>query len=317
MHGLGDNLHQRAIVRQLMQDHRVWLESSWVAVYHDLIGPELQVVHKATSLRTQAKNAAREAGQFSRMRPPPGSRIVNISYRPADVIATGSVLGAMCKATGCHFPSADFRLPVPPEWLALADRLIALWRPSKPIMLHRPLVARTEWTGCGNRNPDHGAYRELMSAIRERFFVVSVADLEAGKEWLVGEACRPDIALHSGELVFEALAALASRAALVFCSPGFAVPLAQAVGTPVACVFGGYENSRSFTAGARFTPYLGIDPIAPCQCWSHTHRCDKRIDLPRAAAALQRFVDETATSPAIVAAAAQDRLEPAPAALSE
>jgi hypothetical protein len=301
MHGLGDNLHQRAIVRQLMTDHRVWLESSWVAVYHDLVGPELHVIHKATSLRTQTKNATREASQFSRMRPPPGSKTISVSYKPADVISTRSVLGAMCRATGCDLASADFRLPIPPEWNAAADRLIEQWRPSRPIMLHRPLVARTEWTGCGNRNPDLAAYSELMGAIRDRFFVVSVADLEDKREWLVSEACSPDVALHRGELVFEVLAALAARAALVFCSPGFAVPLAQAVGTPVVCVFGGYENASSFSAGARVSPYLGIEPIHPCQCWSHTHRCDKRIDLPRARARLEEFVNAIAANRAITA----------------
>ena len=78
-------------------------------------------------------------------------------------------------------------------------------------MLHRPLVARTEWTGCGNRNPDLAAYSELMGAIRDRFFVVSVADLEDKREWLVGEACSPDVALHHGELVFEVLGEFIKR----------------------------------------------------------------------------------------------------------
>src|SRR3546814_11400043 len=41
MHGLGDNLHQRAILRHLMQSHEVWLETPWPCIYHDLVGDQI------------------------------------------------------------------------------------------------------------------------------------------------------------------------------------------------------------------------------------------------------------------------------------
>jgi hypothetical protein len=31
-HGLGDNLHQRALIRQLMEKYDVWLDTSWVSL---------------------------------------------------------------------------------------------------------------------------------------------------------------------------------------------------------------------------------------------------------------------------------------------
>lgn len=302
MHGLGDNLRQRAIVRQKMQTHEVWLESSWVSVYHDLIADGLRVIHKDTRLRTQAKNARREASLFSRQRPPAAARTVQVWYPPAEVRSTGSVLAAMCKAAECDAATADFRLPVPAAWRAKAQAWVDRWHPTKPIMIYRPLVDRpSDWTGCNARNPDHEAYAALFDAIRDRFFVVSVADLVPGKEWMVGLGCEADAICHKGELEFETLAALTAMSGLVFCSPGFAAVLAQAVGTPVACVFGGYEKSSFFFAGAKDAPVLGIDPINPCECFRHDHACRKAIDLSAAVERLQDFAAQSAGRSAVAA----------------
>lgn len=289
MHGLGDNLHQRALIRQLTARHRVFLESSWIAPYHDLVGDDLVVLRKESNLRTQNKNADREAALFASERPPASARRMRVWYEPTEVRRRGSVLAAMCAATGCDYATADFRLPVPPAGRAAAQDLLAEWRPTKPILIYRPLVERTEWNGCAARNPDHAAYAALFDSIRDDFFVVSLADLVPGVEWMVGLACEADVRLHRGELPFETLAALVSMAALVFATPGFAVILAQAVGTPVICVFGGYERAYSFSAGARYSSYLGIEPINPTDAFTHDLRHDKSIDLARARSELALF----------------------------
>ena len=317
MHGLGDNVHQRAVIRHLLAVNprtEFWLKTPWPCLYHDLVGGRLHVVDPATSLRTQRKNSAREHARY--VAPPRKSQRQRVSYNLRLVQKTGSVLGAMVRATlGHDIDNADFRLPVPAVWRAKADALIG--RPRKPVMILRPLVERTEWRGCAARNPDAVAYAALYDSIRERFFVVSLADLVPGVEDLVTDL-RADICLHKGELDIEAIAGLMAGAALTFCSPGFAVPLSQAVGTPVIAVFGGFECSRSFSYGHRFAPTLGIDPINPCQCFSHTHQCDKRIDLPAAHADIEEFIaDNVADHTAVVAGRATDRLERFAEALHE
>jgi hypothetical protein len=296
MQGLGDNLHQRAIVRQLMAQQVVYLDSSWPSVYHDLVGPRLQLVRPAAvALRTQAKNAVREAARYHTTKAPRQVRLVRIWYQGADVAAARSVLGAMARAAGVRDDGLDFRMPVPRAWHQALDTVFPTT--SKPIMLYRPLVERTEWGGCASRNPDVAAYDALFQSIASRYHVVSVADLVPGKEWLAYAPVPADTVFHHGELTFEMLAALAQRASLTFCSPGFAAPLSQAVGTPTVVVFGGYENSSSFSIGARYTPYLGIDPIIPCSCFSHTHTHRKSIDLPPALQRLQDFVSHARSAP--------------------
>lgn len=295
MHGLGDNLHQRSVMRQLMRDYDVWLETPWPCLYHDM--PDLKLISKGSVLRTQAKNAQREADRFTKEPPPAYARRLKVNYPPDAVRQHGAALAAM--SAQCGVRPGDFRLPIPDEWFARADQLIAQWQPSKPLMIYRPLVERTEWGGCRNRNPSHAAYGDLFKAIRDRFFVVSVADLVPRKEWMVGPAVDADVTYHGGELDIEILAALTARAGLVYTAPGFALVLAQAVGTPVVGVFGGYEKSSSFSAGAAYTPTLGIDTIKPCDCFSHSHRCEKRIDMPSATRRLLEFVHEHTAQPPV------------------
>lgn len=283
MHGMGDNLHQRAIVRELMKQYEVWLETPWPSVYHDMDG--LHLVSKGSRLRTQAKNARREAALFTAKSVPTGVPVLDVSYPPALVRQHRGVLAAM--SVKCGVPVGDFRMPVPVDWRHGLELPV-----DRPVLVFRPLIERSEWGGCRSRNPEVEAYLRLFEAIRERFFVVSVADLLPGREWLAQPPVAADITLHAGQLEFRQLAALWRDAALVMSSPGFGVVLAQAIGTPVAAVFGGYESGYSFSAGAQHTPTLAIEPMRPCDCFSHTHRCDKRIDLVDAVRKLEEFIHE-------------------------
>lgn len=322
MHGLGDNLHQRAIVRQLMLERTVYLETPWPCIYHDLVGPKLKLVNKRSPLRTQAKNAAREADQYTEEQLPPLGTPMRIWYSGDDVRKHGSILAAMLANAGCDLATSDFRLPVPQTWRDNMDPFHVLHLVPKPILVYRPLVERTEWRGCAMRNPDFDAYYKILDAIRHRFLLVSVADLLPGTEWMVGHPVQADVTFHRGELPFEQLAALVRAAGMVYCSPGFATLLAQAVGTPAVCVFGGHESSMTVQGGARFTPTLGIDPIDPCNCFSHTHACRKAIDIPRAIARVTQFIEENVRVDNTRggtghAAVADDQLDQSPQAIHE
>jgi hypothetical protein len=295
MHGLGDNLHQRAVVRQLMQRHpQIILETPWPCVYHDLVGPKLGLMSKHTVLRTQVKNATREHSKYTHPAPMmhrySPDIALQVSYTLDEVRRTGSVLGGMLMHCQLDLNQFDFRLPIPQEWHARADAWLERWKVNKPLMIYRPLVERREWAGCAARNPEFVAYAMLYKQIRERFFVVSVADLVPRIEWMVGAYVPVDVECHAGELDFEVIAALTSRAALVYCSPGFAVVLAQAVECPSICVFGGYENGTSYSLGARLAPHLAIEPIKPCQCFQHNHNCQKAIDFDKASKQVEQFL---------------------------
>lgn len=298
MLGLGDNLHQRAIVRGLIKQGReVWLETPWPCVYHDLAGAQLKLLPRASSLRTQTKNLRRERENYTRERPPQGADTAQVWYTHADIRARGSFLSAMANNAGVEATAADFRLPIPAEWDLKARAWLDVWKPTKPLMLFRPLVERTEWSGCTARNPNASDYERLAKSISDRFFVVSVADLAEGVEWISGADIDADVKCHHGELDFETLAALAARSGLVFCSPGFALVMAQAVGARLVAVFGGHESSRFYEHGD--PRQLLIDPAQPCDCFSKTHRCNKRIGMAKALIDLSEFLDASDAQSAI------------------
>src|SRR3546814_11219998 len=47
---------------------------------------------------------------------------------------------------------ARFDLPIPQNWTEKADAWLRKWNPDRPLMIYRPLVERTEWSGCAARN---------------------------------------------------------------------------------------------------------------------------------------------------------------------
>lgn len=293
MFGIGDNLHQRAPIRDLMLSHDVWLETCHIALYHDLAVEGLKLLPRLTRLRAQARTIATERRRyaFSSTRPPPYAERRKIGYNKSEIDKYGSILSAMYGCLNLPIPAApDFRLPIPSAWQANARRLIETWpRTSKPLMVLRQIILRKEWDGA-NRNPDPVAYRRLFEDIRDRFFVVSIADLSPGLEWVLGPELAADVKLHAGELDFETMAALFAEAALVVSPAGFAPVLAQAVGTPGVTIYGGRESFRTTqAAGAHLAPSLGIDPVNPCDCHSNTHRCEKALNQVEARRKLANF----------------------------
>jgi hypothetical protein len=294
MHGLGDSVHERAVVRALNADgYSVWLEASWPSVFHDLVGPNLHLVGKNMPLRTCSINAARERDKLQRditIQLPPRTPVLKMMYQGRQV-GDGPILKAMFDVAGVghRYAEADYRLPVPQEWYGLLPDCLKFH--DKPLLVYRPLTARPEGRGGSLRNANVDDYAEVFAAIRDDYTVVSLSFLDPKEEWIVGPRLRADFTFNHGELVFEQIAALFSRAAMVYTSSGMGAVLAPAVGTPCISIQGGYEPASWHQDGAKFAPFLGINPIKPCICASSScsRNCKKNLDTPAAIAAVREF----------------------------
>lgn len=287
MHGLGDNLHQRAFIRQYLEDYNVYLETSWPQVYWDF--PELKFISKGTRLRTQLKNQERTKQFYSDIPNQFIYKSIKAHYPPDSVRQAGCVLDAIVGMAGGNILDADFSFSPKQEWIEKAKDILEENKENKPVLIFRPLCERKEWGGCKNRNPDINSYINLFKKIKDDFFVISIADLQSNFEWIVSEDISCDLKFHKGELSFEEIAGLFKLSSLVFCAPGFSTVLSRSMGIPVITIFGGYEDSSSFKRG--YGPYLGVDTIKPCQCFSHIHRCEKRIDMIDAEQKIKEFID--------------------------
>jgi ADP-heptose:LPS heptosyltransferase len=293
MYGIGDNIHQRGVMRELMKTHDVWLESPIVCYYHDLMDSGLKVLARHTSLRAQAANVLREWNRFSPERPPLHRATRRIGYI-SQVKRYGTLLRAMYASVGLEMgPQPDFSMPVLPIWRERARDLIKSWcPPSEPLLIYRPVVLRKEYFAAA-RNPDPIAYAALFADLRKRFFVVSIAALKPGHEWIIGPQEKADVNLNHSELDLEIMAGLFAEAECVYTTPGFAPTLAQAVGTPSITIFGGAETfGMTLTVGQHLAPTLGIDSDAACGCYNRHHHCDKRITIAPAKARIEEFLRE-------------------------
>ncbi len=295
--GLGDNVHQRGMLRELMKTHEVWLETCWASLYHDLIDEGLHLLRRPVRLRTQNKNVLRpsEIALFNKSsKPVPhGARRVRLSYHGNSVEHTGSgtILEAMSRTAGVSYEAAlGYDLPVPEEWYHGLG-VYNLPTDERPVLIYRPLVVRPEWPGNAVRNADAVSYARLFATIRAGFFVISVADLELRREWITGPLLNnADLTFHRGELSFEALAALFSYADLIYTSSGFGAVLGPAVGTPVVSVIGGYEKPQWHNTKSNL--YCGVGPQKTCVCATSACRrnCPKVMDIPAAQEKIASFV---------------------------
>ncbi len=299
--GFGDCIHQRAIIRTLMQmgERDIVLNTFYGALYWDMVrdGLKLQRIngHPPRIREQELFNSA--------VRVDPAARHIRLRYRAASVHEHGSILAAQYACAGLRMPARpDFSIEVPHAWRKSVRRLSG--GNSKPLMVYRPLVLN-DLFHCEQRLPDVGTYAALYESVRKDYHVVSVCNLGDHGEHIVGPEMPADTKFHRGELSFEELVGLYAEADIAFTCAGFAPVLAQAVGTRCVVVYGGHEGFRTTNSvGAHLAPTLAIEPVNQCECHGghyargpggvlvkpqRDHECDKTIDLAAALPRLKEF----------------------------
>lgn len=259
MLGLGDNIYQRAVIREVAAARDdVYLATAWPQLYADL---PVKCVQVRTRLRTQAKNAART--DLSWHRQPTAARLMRWHY----VGRQGSIL---------HCLSAP--MSVRPKVFDLPH----FEAPSRePYIVVRPATVRSEWR-AESRNPHPGYLDRAVQALRDRFRIVSVADLQEGAEWPAEPLPYADERYHAGELSIEQLLGLVAGAAGVVGGVGWIVPAAVAYRVPLLLIFGGWGAhngpARIFDAPMDVSLVHIAMPDRFCMCSTARHACDKRIE---------------------------------------
>ncbi|MGC6029015.1 hypothetical protein [Enterobacter kobei] len=261
MLGMGDTIYQRAFVKQLPAG--TFIKTAWPELYEDL---PVKAVRSDTALRTQRKNEFRSSAKFY---PPPSPRQTKRIFYGPDDLRRGSIFDAMRRQFG-----------VTPAVLDLPSFGPAQFTHQKPIAVIRPATVRSEWRS-DSRNPDPDYLLRASRILRKHFCVISVADLQDGEEWLVGEEPEADLKMHAGELNIKELMRLVEHAAVVVTPVGWALPAAIAYKTPVYVVAGG--------RGGHNAPEIVTDPAMDlsrvgwaipdnyCRCEAWDHHCEKRI----------------------------------------
>lgn len=254
MRGLGDNIYQRAFIKQLGCD--VWLDTPWPEIYKDL---PVHFVMPKTTLRTQLKNINKISGWE---KAPAGIKQIKISYSRRGIIRD------MAACFGVNH--GDFDLPALPDAIVLGNYVVI-----------RPVTVREEWR-ADTRNPLPEYIEQAAIEMRKRgYTVVSVADIEQGKEWIVGKAPPADITYHAGELSTEQLLSLIAGAKAVIGGIGWIVPACISAKVPALIVCGGqggFNAPELITARSMdLSKMTFIVPDKFCRCTQKQHSCNKVI----------------------------------------
>lgn len=261
MVGLGDSIYIRAFIRHYPGSHVV---TCWPELFEDL---DVYCVKAQTQHRTHAKGAHRSDYEWATQLQ--DAKEIQIVYTRASLRREPITVTLRRKAAGEPvFDLPDYGLPP--------------WSVDRPVAIVRPVTVRIEYPNkARNPKPEYiaSASRELK---RRGFYVVSIADLEEGKEWLVGDAPDADLVLHNGELNTRQLLAAIQGAAVVVGGPGWIIPACISSGTPLYVALGG---SLKYNAPDKLTdPAMDLSktewawPDTPCYCTDFAHSCTKDIN---------------------------------------
>lgn len=253
MLGLGDNLYQRAVVRELGP---VELETSWPQLYADL---PVRCIRPNTKLRTQAKNAERAGVVWASSTSP--------MHRHFGYDGQGTILASLLRSAGIKRQQVDFTGPATGA------------KPTRNILV-RPATVRSEWR-ADSRNPDPWYIAQAVDLLKEDFNIISIADLEEGKEWALGPLPFAHETYHKGEIPIEELLKLVDGAAGVVGGVGWAVPACVAYNTPMLLLYGGWGcmngPQRLFDPRMDTSKIVQAKPDKFCPCNDRAHACSKHI----------------------------------------
>lgn len=253
MKGLGDNIYQRAFLKNMPGP--IYLDTPWPELVADL--PHVHCVRPQTNLRTQAKNIARHS-----------SWLISPAKQPARHIRYGTegIIPGMIASFGVM--PGEFDLPpLPPS--PVEGKYVVV----------RPATVRSEWR-ADTRNPDplYIEWATLVAAQRG-YRVISVADLQEEMEWALHPLPPADVQYHKGELPVEQLLALVKGAAAVIGGIGWLVPAALSAKVPAWIICGGqggYNAPELITPKGQSNITFAV-PDNFCRCRLKMHNCDKRI----------------------------------------
>ncbi len=264
MYGLGDNIYQRPFLHHFPG---AYLCTPWPELYQGL---NVHCVRSETTLRTQQKNERRSDYRYHSV--PVRALRKRIFYGPIE-LACGGIVQTFRDQFGVTEPLV-FDLPS-------FNHMSPLIPQGERIAIIRPATIRTEWASA-SRNPDPAYLCSAARLLRQAgFFVISVADTEPGKEWIVGPEPEADLRLHQGELNITELCSLYEQAAAVVAPVGFSIPMAIAYQTPLFIVAGGRGGHNA--PNVVTDPEMNLSkvrwaiPDNYCLCTDADHHCDKRI----------------------------------------
>lgn len=280
-HGIGDMIYVRPFIKELCnRDLEVYIDTSLPQLLKDC--KNIRLLRPNILWRTQLNNLSNNSndinwytGEIPRFS---NTNIIDPLYNEED-LANSSVIHSFERKFNISFDNLELDYP---ELISHGLNLPT----DKKIAIIRPVTIRAEWE-CESRAPLSNYIAWCSKILMDSgYYVISIADLKQGQEWLVDPAPPAHLCLYNQQLSIEKTLALIQSADVVVGGSGFIVPAAIAAKVPLFIIFGG--------RGGFDAPWKILDlrmdlrkigwaiPDEFCRCTSMKHTCNKKIsDLDR------------------------------------
>lgn len=273
MHGLGDTIFQRPFIKWFSKHYdRVWLRTPWPQLYQDL--PNVDYVYCGSGLRAQAKNL-----QLIDRKIPYILRSVAEGQRTHQAVFAYhfaelerfSIIETFRRETGLMNVKLDFDLPPFYKPKGITDQ---------PYLVIRPATIRMEWKNPA-RNPDPAMLAKAVDLLKDKYHIISVADVQRDEEEFEGEPPFAHTKIHKGELNVMDLMGLVRHSAGCVGGVGWIVPAAHAYKVPLLCILGGMGGhnhpNKISDPDQDLSQTVWAFPDNFCMCKSFEHPCQKYI----------------------------------------
>ena len=238
--------------------------------------PNLKYVNEGHKwLRTQAKSAKLSRGKIVKL--PKDIKRTAYSYCPVRQRKMCSA-GIIRKKLNISEEDFDFEFPLRPVWIMKAKKLVKGFNMGKKkLCIIRPPTNRSEWD-YPTRNPKPEYYQLLIDKYKDEYFYVSIADLEDGVEWLVGNLKGIDVKFHKGELPLSMIFGLMKISSMMICYPAFFMMAGIAIRSKTFTIWGGCSHpAASLEESMGLWNFSYVAPYPACNCFLPKHDCNKEI----------------------------------------
>lgn len=229
--GLGDCIYLRPVLKQLPHEGMI-LETPWPQVFMDI--PKIKYAKPGGLLRTQRNNVMRGWEWQPNQQPD----IVMGAYD----LRQNTIIAHYCRMLLGHQPNwldNSYALPIV-DWAARAKRLINIRNKQlKPVCLIRPNTLRGEWM-CPARNPKTQYLQRFIDTYKNKFFFISLADLQDGQEVYDGKLKGVDWEI-TVSFPIETVMGMFFLSDIIITSPSFWVAMGLMLQTNMVVIYGAHE----------------------------------------------------------------------------
>jgi hypothetical protein len=265
MHGLGDSLYLRPVLKWFPEQRIINLLTPWPQVFHDFKNVRI-CLPQLTNLRTQTANMLKHIELFNPSMPPN----IRLTYD----LQKNNIMHSYFD---CLYPAqpswVDMSFPVKDEWIQLAKGLI---KNDKPICLIRPNTLRREWMSHA-RNCKNEYLQLFINKYAHKYHFVTLASIDGHREWY--EHDLTGIHQKIENIDIETTFGLFKIADVIVTAPCFWLPLGMSLNSKMLVLYGAHFSHWDINDKRIKAPNLVfVEPTPFERCAVHKPNAFKDID---------------------------------------